>query len=104
LTVSNFSQDFLAANVQAVSFLIKVYNTSHWLHLVHDVQSEYVDNDKTQEKLVIKGVEDEYLTISRYPMKVTLEWIEEMEQSVKDIEDNWNYGYYKRTIMLNFRF
>jgi hypothetical protein len=55
--LSNISQDFLDANEQAVSFFVKVYNPSPWLELVHNIQSDSVDNAKTQEKLVIKGVD-----------------------------------------------
>jgi hypothetical protein len=56
------------------------------------VQSLSLDNNRTHEKLVINGngtaptntnLED-YVTISRYPMGATEEWIKEM---TKDIEE-----------------
>jgi hypothetical protein len=100
-------QDFLKANGQAVSFFAKVYNPSPWLHVASNVQSESVDNNMTQEKLIIKGVEgdDTFVTISRYPMAASVEWIEKMEQSVEDMEEEWNYedGDENRKIELNFR-
>jgi hypothetical protein len=101
--LSNFSQDFLETNVLAVSFFVKVYNPSPWLHVARNVQSESVDNNMTQEKLVIKGVENDHVTISRYPMAASVEWINQMEQSVEDMEEEWNNGDQKRKIELNFR-
>jgi hypothetical protein len=45
-----------------------------------NVQSISLANDKTQEKLVIEAIDPRlgYVTISRYPMKATEEWIKEM--------------------------
>jgi hypothetical protein len=103
LTLSNFSQDFLEANGQAVSFFVKVYNPSPWLNLASYVQSESVDNNMTQEKLVIKGVDNEYVTILRYPMAARLEWIEKMEKSFENLEEEWNNGDQKRRIELDIR-
>jgi hypothetical protein len=97
----------LETNVQAVSFFFKVCNLSS--HVVRNVQSESVDNNMTQEKLVIKvkiedDDDDDYVTILRYPMAASVEWIEEMEQSVEDMEEEWNYGDEdeNRKIELNF--
>jgi hypothetical protein len=86
----------LEANGQAVSFFVKLYNPSGWLY-AHNVQSESVDNNMTQEKLVIKGADNNYVAISRYPMAASVKWIEEMEQSVEDMD-----GDQKRKIELNF--
>jgi uncharacterized protein YwgA len=100
----------LKANKQAVSFFVKVYHPTPWICVNHDVQSEYVDNNKTQEKLVINlGDEDDnfedvnFMTISRSPMRASAEWIEEMEKSVEDMEEEWNNGDLKRRIEWNFR-
>jgi hypothetical protein len=43
-------------------------------------QTLSLDHDITKEKLVIKGTTSQYgpMTISRYPMGATEEWIEEM--------------------------
>jgi hypothetical protein len=96
-------QDFLEASGQAVSFFVKVYNPSPWLNLIR-IQSDSVDNNMTQEKLVIKGEEDnDYVIISRYPMRASVEWINEMEKGVEDTEKDWNYENQKRKIELNFR-
>jgi hypothetical protein len=103
LTLANFLQDFLENNVLAVSFFVKVYNPSPWLHVARNVQSESVDNNMTQDKLVIKRVDNDYVTISRYPMAAQVEWIEEMQKSVEDMEEEWNNGDQKRKIELNFR-
>jgi hypothetical protein len=96
-------QDFLEANGQAVSFFVKVYNPSPWLNVTRNVQSESVENNMTLEKLVIKEVDNDHVTVSRYPMSARMEWIEEMEQSVEDVEEEWNYENQKRKIELNFR-
>jgi hypothetical protein len=93
----------LEASGHAVSFFVKVYNPSPWLNLASNVQSESVDNNMTQEKLVIKGVDNEYVAILRYPIAASVEWIEEMEKSVEDMEEEWNNGDQKRKIELNFR-
>jgi hypothetical protein len=62
-----------------------------------------VDNHKTQEKLVIKGVDNNHVVILRYPMAASVEWIEEMEKSVEDLEEEWDYGDgQNRKIELNF--
>jgi hypothetical protein len=87
----------LEANGQAVSFLAKVYNPSPWRHMARNIQSESVDNNTTQEKLVIKEVDNDHVAISRYPMAASVKWIEEMEQSVEDMD-----GDQKRKIELNF--
>jgi hypothetical protein len=93
----------LEANGPAVSFFVKLYNPfpSRILGAVQ-IQVESVDNNLTQEKLVIKRVDNNHVTISRYPMAAREEWIEEMEQSVEDMEDEWNNGDQKRKIELNF--
>jgi hypothetical protein len=100
----------LKANEQAVSFFVKVYNPTPWIYVDHDVQSESVDNNKTQEKLVVNLGDDDdnfgdvnFMTISRYPMAASVEWIEEMEKSVEDLEEEWNNGDQKRKIEWNFR-
>jgi hypothetical protein len=95
----------LEANEQAVSFFVKVklYSPSRWRILDANVQSESVDNNMTQEKLVIKGVDNDRVTISRYPIKASVEWIEEIEKNVEDMEEEWNYVNLKRRIELDFR-
>jgi hypothetical protein len=98
-------QDFLEANGQkAVNFFVKVYNPSPWLHVAGNVQSESVNNNMTQEKLVIKRVDNDHVTISRYPITASVEWINQMEQSVEAMEEEWNYGDAdeNRKIELNF--
>jgi hypothetical protein len=93
----------LEAKEQAVSFFVKVYNPSPWrLHVARsNVQSESVDNNMTQEKLVINGLDNDHVIISRYPINAQMEWINEMEKSVEDMEDDWNNGDQKRKIELN---
>jgi polyhydroxyalkanoate synthesis regulator phasin len=59
-----------------------------------------VENNMTQEKLVIKDLDD-HVTISRYPMTASVEWINEMEESVQDLEEERNNGDQKRKIELN---
>jgi hypothetical protein len=93
----------LETNVQAVSFFVKVYNSSPWLHVARNAQSDSVENNMTQEKLVIKTLGKNCVKISRYPMAARVEWIEEMEQSVEDLEKEWNNGHQNRKIGLNFR-
>jgi hypothetical protein len=93
----------LEANGPDVSFFVKLYNPSGWLYVAYNVQFESVDNNTTQEKLVIKGVDNYYVIISRYPMNARMEWIEEMEQSLEDLEEEWDNGEQKRKIELNFR-
>jgi hypothetical protein len=95
----------LEANEQAVSFFVKV-NTMSWVYADYDVEyidSDSVDNAKTQEKLVIKGVDDEYVTIARYPMAASVDWIKQIEKSVEDLlEEEWNNEDQNRKIELNF--
>jgi hypothetical protein len=97
----------LAANEQAVSFFAKVYNPILWRFLNDNNIVEYdsleLDNAKTQEKLVIHLAGDNgCMTISRYPMAASVEWIEEMEQSIEDMKIERNNGDQKRKIVLNF--
>ena len=63
---------------RAVSFSI-------WLSFYPDaanVQSLSMDNEKTNEKLVIKGADESYgdVFISRYPVGVSDKWIDEMSK------------------------
>jgi hypothetical protein len=66
---------------QAVSFF-----ASFWfIDTAANVQSISLDNHKTQEKLVIQGNDLHpkiLVTISRYPMGPTEEWIEENAKSI----------------------
>jgi hypothetical protein len=53
------------------------------------VQSISLANDKTQEELMIKGIDPNpdlghFVTISRYPIGATEEWIEENAQIIRD--------------------
>jgi hypothetical protein len=89
---------------QAVSFFFKVYNPAPWIDVDYDVQSVSLDNAKTQEKLVINPGDNECMTISRYPMKASVEWINEMEKSIEDMEEEWNSENQKRRIELNFSY
>jgi hypothetical protein len=83
---------------QAVSFFAC---TLGWLE-DGIVQSISLDNDKTHEKLVIKANDsnpdnpspDYFVTISRYPMGATEEWIKEMWKIVDDAL--WIYKQEKR--------
>jgi hypothetical protein len=93
----------LETNVQPVSFFVKVYNSSPWLFVARNAHSEYVDNNMTQEKLVIKAVGNNCVKISRYPMRASVEWINQMEQSVEDMEEEWKNGDQNCKIELNFR-
>jgi hypothetical protein len=93
----------LETNEQAVSFFLKVYNPIPWRSLDNIVEFDSLDNAKTQEKLVINPGDNECMTmtISRYPMAASVAWIEEMEKSVEEMEDEWN-GDQKRRIELKF--
>jgi hypothetical protein len=64
-------QDFMNSN-RAISFFIHIY----WRN-VSEVSSYSLDNCQTQEKLVIKEDAD-CVTISRYPIEASEEWVEEM--------------------------
>jgi hypothetical protein len=71
----NSIKDFLEAK-QAVCFFIQLENFCD----ATNVQSLTMENGITQEELVIKPANDNYkfMTILRYPMGTTVEWIEEM--------------------------
>jgi hypothetical protein len=75
---------------QAVSFFVCILGK----HETENVQSISLDNDKTQEKLVIEGIgprPDHFVTISRYPMGATEEWINEVWKIVDDMLLEWLY-------------
>jgi hypothetical protein len=82
-----FSQDFLDAN-QAVSFFARIVDINPaFRRFTANVQSISRTNDKTQEKLVIEGIgpyPEDFVTISRYPMGATQEWIRENSQIISD--------------------
>jgi hypothetical protein len=90
-----FSQDFLDAN-QAVSFFACIFDLDMDLtdsRYAASVQSISLTNDKTQEKLVIKGIgphpEHFVMKIARYPMGATEEWPKEVWKIVDDV--GWTY-------------
>jgi hypothetical protein len=88
---------------QAVSFFLEVYNPIPQQVLDTIVVSDSLENAKTQEKLVINlGGDHNFIKISRYPMAASLEWIEEMEKHIEDMEEAWYNGDQKRKIELNF--
>jgi hypothetical protein len=62
---------------QAVSFFIELEDFREEAN----VQPLTLENGKTQEKLVIRGTNDDSVKISRYPMGMNeKEWIEEMSK------------------------
>jgi hypothetical protein len=71
---------------QAVSFFACIRGK-----LDANIQSISLDNDKTQEKLVIEGIgprPEHFVTISRYPMGMEAkaeEWIKENAQIIRGI-------------------
>jgi hypothetical protein len=82
---------------QAVSFFvcIQIWNRDEAAH----VQSLSLDNNKTQENLVIQGLDIDpnligFVTISRYPMGATEEWIKEMRKGMEVVAKR-NYDEYE---------
>jgi hypothetical protein len=75
---------------QAVSFVAYIGNPRQLRHAIN-VQSISLTNDKTQEKLVIKGNDlhpEDFVTISRYPMGMEAkaeEWTKENAQIIRGI-------------------
>jgi hypothetical protein len=71
---------------QAVSFFAYIWNPS-CRNINAWFKSLSLDNNKTQEKLVIKGIDPDlgdFVTISRYPMGAKEEWIKEMRTIIED--------------------
>jgi hypothetical protein len=77
--ISDYLQDFLLAK-HAISFFIRTYNFP-------DVSIGQLDNNETNEKLVIKIDEDEKVLIGRYPNGTNMKWIEEMAK----YEEHYEY-------------
>ena len=69
-----FSQDFLEF-MQHVNYFIYI---DHWGFF--NVESLTLDNGQTKEKLVIKNARQGHVTVSRYPMDASDEWIEGMNK------------------------
>src|SRR4051794_527683 len=75
---------------EPVSFFIRV------CYSANKVQALTLDNDQTQEKLVIRKEDDEneeFMWILRYPIGAKQEWIEEMSKyddcKYRNITINW---------------
>jgi hypothetical protein len=81
---------------QAVSFFACILG-KHEAENLH--QSISLDNNKTHEKLVIEGIgprPEHFVTISRYPMGATEEWINEVWKIVDDMLLGWLYQQEKK--------
>jgi hypothetical protein len=69
---------------EAVTFYIRPF----WPRDADKLQSFQLDNRKTQERLVMKMEEDEHdsdVTILRFPIGASKEWIEEMKRGTPGI-------------------
>jgi hypothetical protein len=61
-----------AKNV-AISFFVHLFY--YW---AHDVEDYTVENGQTEERLVIKRINQHSVTISRHPIGASEEWIQQM--------------------------
>jgi hypothetical protein len=85
---------------QAVSFFASIIGDA-----TADVQSLSLDNNKTQETLVIQGLHTDpnmkdFVTISRYPMGATEEWIKEMKKGMEVVAKRDYCEYEERKIFV----
>jgi hypothetical protein len=86
---------------QAVSFFAYIDGNAA------NAQSLSLDNNKTQEKLVIKVIgpsltrRGNYVTISRYPMGAKEEWIKEMGIPVQDEYKRKYYEFGEKKIVVD---
>jgi hypothetical protein len=80
---------------QAVSFFASIWNSSY---RTANSQSLSLDNNKTQEKLVIDHNLEDFVTISRYPMGAKEEWIKEMRKGMEIVAKRKYYKYEERKI------
>jgi hypothetical protein len=88
----------LDANQQVVSLFARILGR----HSDANIHSISLDNDKTQEKLVIKADEPDlghFVTIARYPVAATEEWLKEAWKIVDDV--GWIYLQQERQIVVN---
>jgi hypothetical protein len=107
----NKLQDFLKAT-DSVCFFVVIGSTNvHWRDIRLRWQDICLDNDKTNERLVVKAIDPphrdpfhfqcypEPVLISRYPVKSQQGWIEANEQEIV----KWEIDEQNRLIRFDYR-